>query len=314
MIEFAIEVNMINIPKVPKNKISIAIMSVVGVFVLYILAVGIISSPVAKPYSPETLEANATDKERALVISEGVTFALENQLDSLFGFLPNDLITPLFIDNVTNFQKGVIYATRPASDIIAKNIGRFGTRDTIDQRLADATSRFFSYSEDVWGFLFIYDAEGKYRQGIKNWKTWANAVGASGKQAAIYNMKSDDVYNVIKYCVQMTDYALGVLNNELGHTSTDDAIYFAKGISAVTANVFRALIAADSTIVSRGGEENIKEALNRFMLIDEFNPIYVMAGGNASGDAMLPNHVAALARHLDVANNRLTDVLTALAR
>ena len=292
-----------------------AIIAVVGVLVLWVLAIGLFSSPSSNPYKPETLAPGVTDQERATVMANAVNYALQDQLGSLFGFLPNDLIAPWVVDNTVNYQMGVIYATRPASEVISNDVARYGNRDTIDPRLADATSRFFSYSEKVWGFLFIYDAEGKYKAGIKNWEAWANSIGTNAKNAGVFNMKSDDVYNIIKYCLVMTDYALGVLNNtDVGHFKTDNNVYYAKGVCAVTANIFRALIAVDSSVVDRGGVENVNEALRRFDMIEEFNPVYVMAGGNQVGDAMLPNHTAALARHIDVANNRIADILAAMAR
>ena len=292
-----------------------AIIAVVGVLILWVLAIGLFSSPSSNPYKPEALAPEVTDQERATVMANAVNHALQDQLGSLFGFLPNDLIAPWVVDNTVNYQMGVIYATRPASEVISNDVARYGNRDTIDPRLADATSRFFSYSEKVWGFLFIYDAEGKYKAGIKNWEAWAKSIGTNAKNAGVFNMKSDDVYNIIKYCLVMTDYALGVLNNtDVGHFKTDNNVYYAKGVCAVTANIFRALIAVDSSVVDRGGTENVNEALRRFDMIEEFNPVYVMAGGNQVGDAMLPNHTAALARHIDVANNRIADILSAMAR
>ena len=128
-------------------------------------------------------------------------------------------------------------------------------------------------------------------------------------------MKSDDVYSIVKYAIHMTDFALGMLNdNNIGHFNSDNNIYFAKGVCAVTGNLFRALLAVDGTVAERGGAENVQEALKRFEYIEEFDPLYITAGGNKVGDAMMPNHVAALARHIDIANNRLTDILSALAR
>lgn len=297
------------------SAITSGVLGVVVLIVVYLLAVGLISSPRTDPYKPEALAANATDQERAMVIARGVTSALDQSLSSFFGWLPNDLLTPWVLDNTVNYQRGVIYATRPASDVVSQQVGRYGNRDTMDPRLANATSRFFSYSENVWGFWFVYDAEGKFKSGIKNWADWASSVGTTGKNAGIYNMRSDDVYNIIKYCVDTTEFALGVLNdNNMGHFQTDNSVYYAKGVCAVVANVFRALLAVDSTIYERGGSENIDEALRRFALIEEFDPVYVMAGGNAVGDAMMPNHVAALARHIDIANNRLSDILATMAR
>ncbi|MCK0534759.1 MULTISPECIES: DUF2333 family protein [unclassified Anaerobiospirillum] len=288
---------------------------IAGLVLLWIVAVGLFSTAGSKPFNPEPVDGTATEQQRATIIAQGLTWALDQELSSFFGFLPNDLISPWVIDNTTNYQRGVIYATRPASDVIAKEVARYGNRDTIDQRLADATSRYFSYSENAWGFLFVYDAEGKYRQGIKNWADWAASVGTDAKNAGVYNMKSDDVYSIVKYAIHMTDFALGMLNdNNIGHFNSDNNIYFAKGVCAVTGNLFRALLAVDGTVAERGGAENVQEALKRFEYIEEFDPLYITAGGNKVGDAMMPNHVAALARHIDIANNRLTDILSALAR
>ncbi|MDT3663964.1 MAG: DUF2333 family protein [Anaerobiospirillum sp.] len=289
--------------------------TIVGLVVVWVLAIGLISSANTTAYRPEPLPATDTDQERAQIIARGLTYALDDTLSSTFGFLPNDLIAPWILDNTPYYQRGVVYATRPASEVISQEVGRYGNRDTVDPRLADATSRYFSYSEFAWGFLFVYDAEGKYRAGIQNWANWAQSVGLEGKQGAVFNLRSDDIYAIVKYCVAMTDYALGVLNNDkMGHFSTDNNVYYAKGICAVVGNVLRALVAVDSTLSERGGAENLQEALKRLDYIAEFNPIYVMAGGNTVGDAMMPNHVAALARHIDVTNNRLNDMLQSMTR
>ncbi|MDD7022598.1 MAG: DUF2333 family protein [Aeromonadales bacterium] len=298
------------------RKLKYALAIIVGLYVLYILAVGLISSPSGELYKPQMLDQNATDQDRAMVLAEGVTHALGEQLSTLFGWLPNDLLlVPQILDNTVSYQSGVIYATRPASDMIAKTATRYGKTDTIDKRLVDATSRYFTYSEKVWGFWFIYDAEGKYKEGIKNWRAWASSVGTNAKNAGVYNVKTDDTYQIIKYCANMTDYALGILNNEkMGHFESDNNIYYTKGICAVVSNVLRALVAVDSSVVERGGQENVDEALRRLDYVAEFNPLYCVAGGNEIGDAMLPNHVAALARHIDVANNRINDMLDSMEK
>lgn len=298
-----------------KSYIKYFALGIIFIYILYLILVGMISSVTGNLYNPEQ-DTTRTDQQKAQIIAQGVNFAIENELNSTFGWLCNDLFfVPTIIDNKTAYQKGIIFATRPASDIIAKTVARIGQRDTIDPRLANATSRYFVYGEDIWGFEFIYDAEGKYYDGINSWNAWANSVGTNDKNAGIYNVKSDDVYNILKYCANMTDYALGLLNDtNMSHFKTDDTIYYAKGIAQVAGNVLRALNAVDDSVKQRGGAENLQEALYRFDLISQFNPLYTFAGGNAVGDAMMPNHVAALARHLDIANNRLNDMLKSMEK
>lgn len=302
--------------RIDGKKFKYAAATVVGAYALYVCAIGLITSPSTELYNPPKIDEQSTDHDKAVVMAQACTKALDDELNSLFGWLPNDLmLVPSIIDNTTAYQKGVIYATRPASDILAKTVARFGNNDTIDKRLADATSRFFTYSEYAWGFWFVYDAESKYKDGIKNWLSWAESIGTNAKNAGIYNVKSDDVYQVMNYCANMCDYALGILNDEnMGHFTSDDNIYFVKGIAAVVTNVIKGMLAVDKSIVERGGAENVAECLKRFEYISNFNPIYVTAGGNAIGDAMLPNHVAAIARHFDVANNRIEDIMKAMSK
>ncbi|MGN1281003.1 MAG: DUF2333 family protein [Succinivibrio sp.] len=303
----------------PQVKNSVIIRSagiLFGVYLLYIVAVGLVSSTRSGPYEVPDFGENATDRDKAMIMAGAVTNSLNNQLNSFFGWIPNDLMfVPKFLDNITSYQKGIIYATRPASDIVAKTISRYGKNDTMDPRLVDATSRYFVYSADVWGFWFIYDAEGKYKEGIRNWTSWAASVDSGAKNAGIYNVKSDDVYQILKYCNQMLEYALGLLNDEnISHLQSDNNIYFAKGIATVVDDVLRGLIAVDSTVIVRGGAENVEAALNRLGYVRNFNPWYVVAGGNKSGDAMLPNHVAAIARHIDVAANRINDIMQSMEK
>lgn len=302
-------------PGTRRAKVGWGVLILLAAGLLYVLAVGLTATPGGKLYQAPEPEVSVGDPDRAAIFADAVTHALEAELDSWWGWIPNDLCgVPRILDNITAYQRGVIYATRPASDIVAKTAARRGPSDTLDKRLVDATSRDFTYSEGVWGGWFFYDCEGKYRSGIKSWRKWAADVGAPGG-SAIYNFKSDDVHAVLRYCLAMTDYALGILNKEnVGHFECDDNVYFAKGICAVVHNVLLAAVTADVSVGERGGADNVATALKRLRYINEFSPWYVVAGGNLRGDAMLPNHVAALARHVDVAGNRIKDIMTAMEK
>lgn len=293
------------------NLVGKILLGLVGIYVLYLLAVGLGSTTCPEGYkAPELGDTPLTDRDKAMIMAQAVTHSLDSQLNSTFGWIPNDLLlVPSIDDNITNYQKGVIYATRPASDMVAKTISRFGQNDTLDPRLVDATSRYFPYSADVWGWAVVYNTEGKYKDGIQNWISWAASVDSGAKNAGIYNVKSDDVYQILKYCTSMLEYTLGNLNKDkISHFKADDDIYFAKGVASVVEDVLCGIIAVDSSVVERGGKENVEVALQRLDYIRNFNPWYVVAGGNDIGDAMLPNHIAALARHIDVASNRITDI------
>ncbi|MCR5085670.1 MAG: DUF2333 family protein [Succinivibrionaceae bacterium] len=292
------------------------VLGLLGLWLLELVVVSMASSAYPSVYAPPKVTEATTEQERASILCESLVSALDQELRSFWGWLPNDLFfVPSIVDNRANFQRGIIYATRPVSDMLAKTAARYGSADTIDQRLADATSRYFTYGESVWGWLVIYDAESKYRNGIENWRNWAKSVNDGSKKAGKYNVKSDDVYAMLKCLDNIMDYGIGILNDQgVGHFRSDDVIYFTKGLCLVAGNVLRALGAVDDTLVTRGGDENLKEALAQFDYIEDFNPIYCFAGGNATGDAMMPNHVAALARHLNIANDRINDMMASMEK
>ena len=138
-------------------------------------------------------------------------------------------------------------------------------------------------------------------------------VGIGGKNGQIYNMTTNDVVAILNWCIATTDYALGMLNDEnVGHFRADDVVYYVKGVCYVVDNILEALLICDESIATRGGKENVDECQKRFNMISAFNPIYVVAGSYGVGDSFWPNHIAALARHVDVVNNRLSDIRHAM--
>lgn len=292
------------------------VFTLLAIYVLYILCVGLFSSVSGQAWKgPDG--ALKDDRAKASCMAEGVVQPLEQELGSLFGWLPNDLFpVPQFIDNKTNYQRGVIYATRSASDVLSRTIARYGDRDTVPQLLVDATAKDFAYAENSWGWWVLYSSETRYKAGIKAWRTWASRVGdTASNRPEVYNMTTKDVVVVLNWAESMMDYALGMLNDDkLPHFQADDVVYYVKGVCRVVDSVLRSLITCDGSVVTRGGKENVDECLKRLSMISQFNPVYVTAGTSGVGDSFWPNHIASLARHADVVGNRLNDIRTAMEK
>ena len=285
-------------------------------FIVYVVCVGCFSQVSDQAYRAPA-EAPQTDQQRAQVMADALTQPLEDELDSFFGWLPNDIFfVPSIIDNKTNYQRGVLYATRSASDVLSRAIARYGERDTIPALLVDATSQDFAYASDVWGYWVVYDSEKRYRAGIKKWKTWASEVGdENAKKSQVYNMTTNNVVQITAWASETMEYTLGILNDvKVGHFQSDDVVYYVKGVARVVDNVIEGLSLCDASFMERGGRENIEEVLSRFKMISEFNPSYVVAGSYGVGDSFWPNHIAALARHVDIVSNRLNDILRTMEK
>ena len=248
----------------------------VAVYVLYLLAVGLFTTVAGQSYKAPA-EAPADDRAKAACIAEALVQPLEEELDGAFGWLPNDiLLVPRIIDNKTSFQLG----------------------------------------EDSWGWWFLYNSEKRYREGIADWRLWASRVtGEQTKQAQVYNVTTSDIVEIMNWAIKTMEYTLGVLNDDkVGHFYGDNVIYYVKGISRVVDNIIEGLLQCDSSIIERGGKENVDELLKRLHMISQFNPIYVVGGSYGVGDSFWPNHIAAMARHIDVVSNRLTDIRNAMEK
>ncbi len=284
--------------------------------ILWILAVGAFSKVAGQRYLAPA-GAPATDQAKAGCMADALTQALEEELDSRFGWLPNDLFfVPKLIDNKTSYQRGVIYATRNGSDVLARAIARYGDRDTVPPMLANATGRDFAYADNVWGWWVIYDSEKRYRAGIDAWHKWASLVGSgNARQVQVYNVTTANIVEILTWANSLMEYTLGVLNDiKIGHFQSDDAVYYVKGVCRVLDNIIEGLLQCDSSLVDRGGRENVEEVLRRFRMISQFNPVCVVAGSYGVGDGFWPNHIAALARHIDIVSNRLTDIIRTMEK
>ena len=160
--------------------------------------------------------------------------------------------------------------------------------------------KHFAYADNVWGWWYLYSTETQYKRGVEEWREWAAAVGQPGSKQ-ICNMTTDDVVSILNWAFRTMDYCLGILNDEsISHFQSDDVIYYIKGVSWVVSNVLDALVDCDKSIRTRGGTENVDECKKRFQMISQFNPILCVAGSNGVGDSFWPNHIASLARHVEL--------------
>ena len=75
------------------NLVGKIILGVIGIYVLYVLAIGLISSTCPEHYTAPDLGDNATDKDKAMIMADAVTHSLDTELDSVFGWIPDDLLS-----------------------------------------------------------------------------------------------------------------------------------------------------------------------------------------------------------------------------
>ena len=271
-----------------------------------------ISGPLAQELS--AINQDSSEKQKGAVLMHSVYARLQEELDSPFGWSVNDLyISPTsWLDDRDNRQRGVVFATRMLMNFYSTHIAKLGTADPENPKLKEVREKHLVYGADVWGF-FRPSAENEYEKSIKLMREYQSELLA-GK--AVYNMRSDDIYNVLKFITgeEFLGQALGLLvqsNEEVGIFDLDNRIYYTQGVMLVVRDFFSTLVKLYPSITEKGGTDNVKVALRDMERICSFDPIIVLHGDR---DSMLADHRGKMARYLITVIKRIEDVQESMRR
>jgi hypothetical protein len=255
---------------------------------------------------------DSADPQKGIALSAALRNRLEEELDSPLGWSVNDLIVSptRWLDNRANRQKGVIFATRMLINFFSTNLAKYGTVDAENEFLKAAREKHFAFSEDSWWFP---STESQYRKGIELMLQYEDAL-AGGE--AIYNMRSDDMYNMITFIIskQFLDQPLGLLiqpNDEVAYTDLDDRIYYTQGVILVLRDFIRTFVQLYPEIKEKGGEDNIRIALREMEQICTFDPLIVLRGDH---DSVTADHRGKMARYLIHIRERINDLAQSIRR
>jgi hypothetical protein len=255
---------------------------------------------------------DSADPQKGIALSAALRNRLEEELDSPLGWSVNDLIVSptRWLDNRANRQKGVIFATRMLINFFSTNLAKYGTVDAENEFLKAAREKYFAFSEDSWWFP---STESQYRKGIELMLQYEDAL-AGGE--AIYNMRSDDMYNMITFIIskQFLDQPLGLLiqpNDEVAYTDLDDRIYYTQGVILVLRDFIRTFVQLYPEIKEKGGEDNIRIAFREMEQICTFDPLIVLRGEH---DSVTADHRGKIARYLIHIRERINDLAQSIRR
>ena len=257
-------------------------------------------------------EPNSAEAKKGAVLCAAIGNRLKEEMDSTFGWSVNDLIiSPTrWLDNRANRQRGVIFATRMLINFFSTNLAKYGSVDAENELLKQAREKHFAFSEDSWWFP---SSESEYRKGLELLSKYEGAL-VVGK--AIYNMRSDDMYNMITFIIgkQFLDQPLGLLvqpNDEVPYTDLDNRIYYTQGVILVLRDFMRTFVQLYPQIKEKGGEENIRIAFREMEQICTFDPLIVLRGEH---DSITADHRGKMARYLIHIRERINDLAQSIRR
>ena len=153
---------------VPGNKIGKALGTVVCLYLLAAVIVGMYWSMAPEPFDVRDRAAAYAAEEGGTVVTGSVTMgALMGVVDTLLekpgGYLHNDIFPPgLWLDNMPNWEYGALIQVRDLARAMREVFSRSQSQSTEDEDLVIAEPRF-NFNSNSW---MLPSSESQYRDGL----------------------------------------------------------------------------------------------------------------------------------------------------
>jgi hypothetical protein len=160
----------------------------------------------------QSAQARATAKQQPLVVGSLTTATLmasvETLLDKRGGYLSNDRLPPgVLMDNVPNWEFGVLTATRDLSRSLRNELSRSQTQSVEDKDLQEAEP-LFSSPNDRW---LLPASESQYRKGLGHLDAYLTRLADADAGNAQFYARADNLTDYL----QVVSARLGSLSQRL---------------------------------------------------------------------------------------------------
>lgn len=320
------------------------ILAVLVVYFLVALVLGMIWSSEPDVFSVrEHTRTVADEMQREPVTGFATTVTMirvaETMLDKPGGYISNDIAPPgLWLDNMPNWEYGVLVQLRDLSRAMRKDISRSQSQSAEDPDLIIAEPQFH-FDSGSWA---IPSTEAEYRRGIEALYSYLDRLSRPEQPSAQFFARADNLANWLADL----ETRLGSLSRTLGEsvgkasvsdavanidpddplsedvtgeevktswTKIDDVFYEARGSAWALLHIFRAIEVDFRKVL------NDKNALSSAKQIiielegtqgDMWSPVIL----NGSGYGVLANHSLTMAAYLSRASAAISDMRDLLTR
>ena len=162
---------------------------VAGVVAILIIALGMYWSR-----QPPVFWVNQSVENERMVVGYATTDTLirvaETLLDKPGGYLTNDKLPPgLYLDNIPNWEKGVLNQVKDLSRVIRNDYSRSQSQSREDENVVFATEKFFSESNS-W---FFPPTEKRFREGIEAMTLYRDRLTGVEEPQAQFFARADNL-------------------------------------------------------------------------------------------------------------------------
>ncbi len=297
-----------------------------GVLFLFLVGLGMYWSPMPKLF---WVNEYVDDQRRVAGFSTTNTLirVAETLLDKRGGYITNDKFPPgLWLDNMPNWEKGVVTQMRDLSRAIRNDFSRSQSQSKEDPDVVEAVEKFFSESNS-WIFP---PTERRYREGIAALYRYQDRLTGATQREAQFYARADNLREwlaeVEKRLGSMSrrlgnSVAASVINEELaGDPSAeaakeqpdlitvrtpwleiDDVFFEARGTAWALLHFFRAVEFDFSQVLAdKNAQASVRQIIRE--LEASLEPMRWPVVLNGSGYGLTANHSLVMANFLARAN------------
>mgnify|MGYP002700125455 FL=1 len=257
----------------------------------------------------------------------------ETMLDKSGGYLSNDVFLPgLWLDNIPNWEYGVLIQVRDLSRALRKDFSRSQSQSTQDKDLEVAEPQFH-FDNDSWA---VPSSESEYRRGIKALARYSERLANPADNKSQFYARADnlsqwllDVETRLGSLSQRLSASVGKrrLNTDLaGDTAArqstanaddqevktpwseiDDVFYESRGTSWALLHILKAIEVDFRTILEKKNAlVSLRQIIRELEGTQEvvWSPMIL----NGSGFGLFANHSLVMASYISRANAGISDL------
>jgi hypothetical protein len=299
----------------------------IGVLVLLILVVFCVVVMVINSRKPQSHPMENLDKK-----IKGAHFIRINEMlikDMADNWLPNDMFWPTaFLDNMPNFQLGVLEVVRYNVRVLRDNLSRMRTTDRLD---ISAEAAFTNLSNDPFKWWFP-SAESKWKLAFQHLETY-NQNLASGKSH--FYPRADNLIELLNQYLSLMGGANTRLINaprdlkaavsiegqkdkaapaqtvdiDIPWRQIDDNFYYAQGVAYALYESFRAIRVDFNEVLTDKNSVTLVDKILEILGRCYFEPLIVF---NGDPDSIFANHSLNLSGIFNDARQKMNSLTVAL--
>ena len=233
---------------------------------------------------------------------------MEAQLNGFGGWLPNDLpgSPGYFLDNLPNFQLGVLSTVRHTSRVLRDNLTRQRTSDQLHKETDIAYS---AYANDPAKWAFP-SAEGIFGRGNAALLRFRDDLGGQ----ANFFPRADNLIQLLEQMISELGAVSALLldardGDKVGWFEVDDNFYYAQGVAYAMYGVVGAVRADFRQVIKDKNALEITDLIVHSLRESQFEPWII---GNGSKDGIMANHSNNLKVYLDDARQKMKSLVSIL--